>query len=192
MGDGVTASITRWQREPDFATEDFGIFTVGRHRAVSPRTGVTGTYVTIASPDWINMIAVTHEGEVVLVRQYRHGVDDITLEIPSGIVDPGETELAAAQRELREETGYTAERWQYLGSVHPNPAFQGNRCHSFLAAQCRRTAEPELDAGEDIEVVALPLWQVGRLLQDGGIDHALAIAAFFRYIQEGQPEGPLF
>lgn len=188
----MTSPIRRWQREPDSSRHDYGIFQVAQHVATSPRTGATGLYVTIEAPDWVNMVAVTHDNEVLLVRQYRHGVDDLTLEIPAGIVEAGEAPLAAAQRELLEETGYTASRWQYLGSVHPNPAYQGNRCHSFLAAACRKTAEPALDAGEDIEVVTCPLWEAGRLIQDGAIDHALAVAAFLRYIQAGQPEGPIF
>jgi 8-oxo-dGTP pyrophosphatase MutT (NUDIX family) len=191
-GDGVSAPIKPWKREPDFSAQDYGIFKISRHVATSPRTGASGTYVTLDSPDWVNVIAITFEGDVVLVRQYRHGQQEVTLEIPSGIIEEGESELAAAQRELLEETGYSAGRWQYLGCVHPNPAYQANRCHSFLAAECRRTAEPNLDPGEDIEVLTVPLWQAGRMVREGAIDHALVIAAFFHYVEEGQPEGPLF
>ena len=189
----MAAKIARWVREPDSRTEDYGIFKLGQHVAVSPRTGAQGTYVTIDAPDWVNMIVATAEGDVVLVRQYRHGADAVTLEIPSGIVEAGESALAAAaQRELLEETGYASDRWIYLGVVLPNPAYQSNHCHHFLASGCRRTGEQDLDPGEDIEVVTVPFWQVGRLIREGGINHALAIAAFFRYIEIGQPEGPLF
>src|SRR5438132_1011204 len=130
---GTRMAVEKWIRQDDREVQDFGIVKVRQHTAVSPRTGKSGTYISLEFPDWVNMLAITPLWEVALVRQFRHGLDDIVLEIPSGIVDAGETELEAARRELEEETGYVAESWQYLGFVHPNPAYQANRCHTFLA-----------------------------------------------------------
>ena len=181
-----------WDHTDDTEAVDYTIFQIRRYTAVSPRTGHAGRYVVLEAPAWANVVAITREGDAVLVRQYRHGIDAVTLEVPAGIVEQGEEPLAAVQRELAEETGYVSERWQDLGSVHPNPAFQNNRCYTFLALDCRHAAARHQDPGEDIEVVVLPLAEVGRLIREGAIDHALAIAAFFRYIQAGQPAGPLF
>lgn len=181
-----------WQRTDEEESLDFHIFKIRRHTAVSPRTGAEGRYVTIEAPDWVNVIAVTAQQEVVLVRQYRHGVAAITLEIPSGMVEQGEEPLEAARRELAEETGYVSEQWRFLGVVHPNPAYQDNHCFSYLATDCRFTTEQELDAGEDIEVLTLPFSDVGQRIAQGEIDHALIVTAFFRYLQAGQPCGPLF
>src|SRR5262249_34587526 len=100
-----------WRRVRTEAGPDYGIFRVRRDIVVWPRTGVEGRYVVLECPDWVNVIALTDDRQVVLIRQYRHGVDRVVLEIPSGIVERDEEPLAAAQRELAEETGYTSERW---------------------------------------------------------------------------------
>ena len=184
--------MERWPREDLPGVEDHHIFRLRHHRATSPRSGRTSTYVRIESPDWANVIPITDSGEVVLVRQYRHGIDEVILELPGGIVDPGESPAGAAARELVEETGYMAQSWRDLGSVQANPAFMNNSCHTFLATGCRLLSATALDAGEDIEVVLLPLHEVGRMLKDGTIRHAMVIAAFFGYLQAGEPCGPLF
>ena len=184
--------MERWKRTDDPRAEDYHIFRLRRHTAVSPRTGASGRYVSLEAPDWVNMIALTTEGQVIVVEQYRHGTDSVSLEIPSGMVDHGEEPRAAAARELAEETGYSAERWIDLGMVEPNPAFQNNHCYSYLATGCRPNAQQQFDAGEDIAVHLMPLQEVGRLIQDGTIRHALIVVAFFRYLQIGQPCGPLF
>ncbi len=183
--------MTAWERRYDDEVQDFRIFKIRRHTAVSPRTGVAGRYVTLEAPDWVNVVAITADGRMVMVWQYRHGVDRYTLEIPAGMVEPGEEPLAAMQRELAEETGYVSQEWRKLGSVHPNPAYQNNVCHHFLALDCRKTGEQMLDAGEDIEVRLVPPADVGRMIGDGTLDHALEIAAFFRYVAAGQPGGRL-
>lgn len=156
----------------------YPIFDVRLHESTHPRTGASKTYVVLDSPEWVQIVALTPDDRAVLVRQFRHGTGRITLEAPGGLVDPGETPLAAAVRELREETGFAATTWVLLGRLAANPAFMANHCHVFLALDARPVGAPEPDAGEDIEVVALPLPEVGRLVREGGIDHSIVVAAF--------------
>jgi 8-oxo-dGTP pyrophosphatase MutT (NUDIX family) len=123
-----------------------------------------------------------------MIRQYRHGSREVTLEIPGGLVDPGETPKKAAARELLEETGYDAEQWSKIGVVNPNPALFNNRCHTFLARNINRVRDPKPDQTEDIEVVLVPLAKIPRLILKGKIDHAMVITAFTHYFLKN-PEG---
>ena len=154
------------------------VFELGIERLRSPRTGQELDAVVLRSADWVNVVALTPDQEVVLVRQYRFGSQDVTLEIPGGIVDPGEQPLQAARRELREETGYEASRLTALGSIAPNPAIHRNRLYTFLAEGCVRVAEQQQDPGEDIAVELRPLVEIDALLASGAINHALVAVAF--------------
>jgi len=180
-------SVKPWDILSSDLDRSYRIFDLRTDRARSPRTGEDYDFYVIESPEWVNVIPLTPTDEVVLIRQYRHGIRDIALEIPGGLVDPGDSPRAAARRELREETGYGEEDMISLGSVHPNPAIQDNRCHTFLARNVVYSGPPELEAKEDIDVVLQPLKDIPRLISDGLITHALVIAAFYRYFMEYLP-----
>jgi len=156
------------------------IFDLHRRRAAHPHRGERDFYV-LDAPAWVNIIPLTRAGEVVMVRQYRHGIGDFTLEIPGGMVDPADPDpAAAARREMIEETGYDAETIVPLGSVNPNPAIQPNLCHLFVAREVSLVAQPHAnpDGAEETEVALVPLSEIKGLIASGRISHALVITAF--------------
>lgn len=145
-------------------------------------------YYTIKSPDWSNIIALTEDKQVVLIEQFRHGVEDITLEIPGGILDPNENPEEAVVRELREETGYSVKEVHSLGWVHPNPAMMANKCHLYFGTGARLTSDTDMDEDEDIRVRLASLEQVVEFIKDSSFTHALMIAGFFRLLSS--PHNP--
>ncbi len=137
--------------------------------------------LTFACPDWVSVVPVTADGAFVLVRQHRHGVDCDTVEVPGGLIDPGELPDVAAMRELREETGYEGGVLSALGWCHPNPALQGNRHHMFVARGVVPTATPATDdPAEHCEVLVWSRAEVERAMRDGTISHALVLVALSR------------
>jgi ADP-ribose pyrophosphatase len=181
--------IKPWKLVSSTIEKSFRIFDLRIDRAVSPRTGKEHDFYVFESKEWVNIIPVTRDKNAVLIRQYRHGVRDIVLEIPGGIVEEGDAPLDAAVRELKEETGYSPSEIVYLGMVHANPAFLNNRCHTFLALDCFPDGPQNLDDKEDIEVVLKPFADIPQLIRDGEISHSLILAAFYRYYMEYEHRG---
>lgn len=168
----------RWKRIDSKSIGSYRIFAIREDRYLLPRNHQEAPFYILESNDWVNVIPVTENGEVLLIRQFRFGIEEETLEIPGGIVDAGFTPLEAGRKELLEETGYVADRWEYLGVVHPNPAFLNNRCHTFLAGDIKKVAEINLEESEEIEVLQVPFEKIKGLIGKGIISHSLVICAF--------------
>jgi 8-oxo-dGTP pyrophosphatase MutT (NUDIX family) len=146
-----------------------------------PVRGTERDFVVIQPADWCNVIALTPDRHLVLVRQFRFGIDAFSLEIPGGVMEPGEDPITAGLRELREETGFAGQRARVLGSVHPNPAIQSNRCHFVFVEEAIHSGELEWDADEEIAIVTQPVDEVFALARSGGITHALVLNALLLF-----------
>ena len=176
-------TLQPWQQLSEETLFQYKVFRARRSHRRSPRTGAEIGFFLMDTPDWVVVLPITVDDRLVLVRQFRHGSGRVGLEIPGGLIDAHETDpAAAAARELREETGYAAERIVPIGVMNPNPSMMTNRCHAFLATGCRLVGELAMDPGEDIEVVTVPLADLDRMVARGDIEHAIVLAtiAFWR------------
>lgn len=174
--------LRRWPESSRRTLVDFKVFHVLEARRRSPRTDRESGFFIVDTWDWCNVVAFTDQRELVMVRQYRHGSEEFTVEIPGGCVSPNEDSAVAAARELREETGFESPvALEYIGTVNPNPALFTNRCDTFLALDCVKVGELEQDEGEDLEVVTMPLAEVEAAVRAGEIVHALVLAGLYHY-----------
>ncbi len=171
-----------WRELAREKVADARIFTVERSDAVSPVDGKPRSFHRIGSVDWVQILPITAAGEAVLVRQYRHGAQRITIEMPGGLMDPGEDPAAAALRECLEETGYRARVTHPLGVVNPNPALFANRLHCFYATGAVLEGAIQNTGTEVTEVLLVPVTELQDLLVSGEIDHALVVATMWRYL----------
>lgn len=174
--------IEEWKILERKPLEDHRIFKIQTKIVQSPRTGAEMEVKTISFRDWAMVLPLTVDGKVVMVRQYRHGIETVCLELPGGLIDPGDASPEdATKRELMEETGYEAQDYVLIGSCFPQPALLKNRGFFVLANNARLTGEPRPDDGEDIEVVCLSLDEIPGLIQDGHISSGMVQLAFYRY-----------
>jgi ADP-ribose pyrophosphatase len=157
---------------------DAGLFQVARDRARSPRTGAEHDFHVVSMADWLMVVALTKEGKLVLVRQYRHGSREAGLEVPGGLYEgAGEGTAEGAARELMEETGYGGGTWLFLSELRPQPALLSNRAWIYLAKELELKAEPRPDAGEDIEVVLLAPERIPACIARLQMTNAMTVAA---------------
>jgi ADP-ribose pyrophosphatase len=173
----LTSPPLRWQRgEPRLLqrTRILDLTSVPFHH---PRRDVRRDFVIVDAPDWVNVLAHTTDDRLVLVNQFRYGIDAFSWEIPGGVIEHGEDPVVAGTRELLEETGYAGTNARLLASVHPNPAFLSNRCHLVLVENCQLVSPPAWDVDEEMEIDAVPVAEVYARARAGGITHSLVLNA---------------
>lgn len=175
------ARPARWEKLSQTTRLETRILDVLSVRYRHPVREVERDFVVIDAPDWCNVVALTPDGQLVLVRQFRYGTDEFSLEIPGGIIDIGEDPIVAGVRELREETGFVGGSARLLATVHPNPAFQNNRCHFVLVEGAELRAPLGWDHDEEIEVQTAPVDEVLAWTRSGQITHSLVVCALMHF-----------
>lgn len=160
---------------------DSGLFSIRYDYMRNPRNGEVFRMAVVESKDAVNVLPITPEGKIIMVKQYRFGIGEDTLELPGGLIEKGEEQETAGRRELREETGYTGGKWTYLGDIQSNPVFMNSKIFHWMAEGVTETeARLHLDAGEHIEVLALDKEQLFEALRLGKIKHPHVISALSR------------
>ena len=174
--------IKPWPKKGSQPGADFRIFSVRSDLKVSPRTGREHDFYVIDCVNWVNVIALTPDDQLVMIEQYRHGSNTVELEIPGGMMDPSdESPLATGSRELSEETGYAGENPHIIGRNFPNPAIMNNTCYTVRLSNCRRLHQTRFDAGEDLVTRLVPFKEVPELVATGQILHSLVIVALYQF-----------
>lgn len=162
---------------------DFRIFKVRQDHRTSPRTGREHDFFVLETSNWVNVVALTVDHQLILVRQFRHGTETINLETPGGVMDPTDASpLETGARELLEETGFTGDAPILIGEVLPNPAIMNNVAHTVLIQNCRLTEETRFDSGEDIATELLPEAECFEAIRTGKIRHSLCQTALLHYL----------
>ena len=174
--------VPSWKIEERGSLLENRVFKVRARHAQSPTyPEKQGEFYYLDTGDWVNVIALTDDAQVVCIEQFRMGSAEVTLEIPGGMVDAGEDALTAGLRELREETGFAGDAAELIGVVRPNPAIQNNRCSTLLVHAASKQHELDLDGNEEIAVRLIPLADIDDLIRSGVINHALVLDAFLHF-----------
>lgn len=187
---GSKGSPARWEALGSTPVADCRVFRVNRVDFRHPRRTGTSDFFVIDGPDWVQVVARTADGQLVFVRQFRFGTREFSLEVPGGMIDAGEDPVAAARRELVEETGYGGGEARLLARIRPNPAIQTNTCHIVLIDGVRPIAALAWDEHEELETHLLPAAEALALARNGGITHSLSITALFFLADSAGQAGP--
>jgi len=179
---------SRWERGASRVIQSTKILDLCGVFYRHPVRGTAREFICLEAHDWVNVVAVTTEGKIVLVRQFRYGINEFSLEVPGGVIETGEDPVAAGVRELAEETGYAGGTARLLGSVHPNPAIQNNRCHAVLVEGVACTQQLDWDTDEEIEVSTVPVEEAIRLACNGSITHSLSLCALMLFMAQRSPK----
>lgn len=176
-------TLKKWELRAPKTIGEFGIFSVRRSALHDSEGNPKRDVHTFLVRDWCNIVPVTADGRVLLVWQYRFGTDEFSLELPGGVIDPGEEPLAAALRELKEEAGATSSRVELLSVLEPNPALQGNLLHSYIAWDIEVSHGTAFDELEELESLLVPIADIPTLLDDGVIRHALCTTVLETFLR---------
>ncbi len=172
----MSETESSWTREPEETTiEANWLFQLRRERFRSRGSGRSHDYYVMHLADAVNVIALTTDDQVVLVRQFRAGSGRDSLEPPGGLLEPDEDPCTAGARELLEETGYAGDSAVFLGAAWSNPSIMTSKIATVIVANARRVTEPKLDVNEEVAVVLVPSRRIPEMIRDGQIDHALSV-----------------
>ncbi|HEX9960629.1 MAG TPA: NUDIX hydrolase [Pyrinomonadaceae bacterium] len=169
-----------WKRKSSKQLADCRVFKVREDFCERESDNLEHSFFVIESPDWVNVVPLDAENRVILIEQFRHGTEEIILEIPGGMIDEGEAPETAARRELLEETGYASDELVYLGKSRPNPAIQNNWIHFFAALNCRIIQETDFDEHESVVTRLVSLDEIPHLIESERITHSLVLAGFYK------------
>lgn len=171
-------NIRKWKLHSSKIVFEHKWYRVQQDKVETESGKIYDDYFMGVFPNIVLVVAMTHDNKIPLVRQYKHGAGEILLEVPAGYINPNETPLYAARRELREETGFSASNWRKLGYFYSNPTKEkGNGLHIFLARGARRTVKPQTDEMENIEICLVGISDVMRLIKTNKIKVAGSVAA---------------
>ena len=175
--------IKPWPIIESTKDSDKGLFSIKTNRCRSPRTGQEHHFYVIDFPNWVQILPITPDDKIVMVRQYRHGCGQIFLELPGGLIDDNDlSPEQTAKRELLEETGYRSESLMLLTRIFPQPAVLSNMGLTYMAREVKKVSKPNLDAAEDIEVCLVNLKKIPEMIRTGEINHGQTVMALSVYL----------
>jgi 8-oxo-dGTP pyrophosphatase MutT (NUDIX family) len=174
----------RWKLLRSSACGNFRIFSVREDFYAHPDKDGERSFFVIETSNWVNVVAVTPEDEIVFIRQHRPGIGDVRLEIPGGVIEDGEAPEVAAVRELREETGYCGDAPELLCATEPNPATHNNFCYSYLVRNAQLVAPRDLDNDEVIDVFTRPFAELSDMIANNEVSHALLQLPLLHYLRQ--------
>jgi ADP-ribose pyrophosphatase len=177
-----SGKIKPWQKISSKRIANYRVFNIRSDVKVSPRTGREHDFYVIEAVNWVHVIALTRDGKLVMIEQYRHGSNTVELELAGGMIDPKDASpLEAGLRELREETGYEGTRAEVIGQIYANPAIMNNICYTVLVHDCELKHTPELDQGEDVITTFVDVDQIPSLVKQGRIGHSLVVVGLYHF-----------
>lgn len=177
----MESNLTKWVCERSEEGPDLKMFKARFDYMKNPRNDKSEKMVILESEDSVNVIALTPSDDMVFVRQYRFGIRQVTLELPGGLVEPGELQEHAARRELLEETGFAGAHWEPLGSIGSNPVFMDSYIHHWLVTGVEPVTTQSLDDGEEVFIELIPVQEVERRMWEGDFGHPHTVSALMRY-----------
>jgi ADP-ribose pyrophosphatase len=160
-------------------------FKVRKEKCVTPGGKPVDPYYVYEFPTWVCAVPVTEDGKIVMVRQYRHALGEVCMELPGGCMDPADNSFQeAVARELKEETGFVFDNYEYLGRISANPSTNNNLLHMFLARNGRKIAEQQLDGNEEIEVELVSIDELKQMVRENKIVQAMHVSCILYALEK--------